>query len=164
MPETPERLVERLNLEAQKTVDFFRCFSPDQLDQKIYTDGSCWTVRQILAHLVSSEQAFGSLIMDIIVGGQGAPEEFDINQFNEGEVAGMREHNLTDLLCQFEAQRRLNIERVAQLRQDDLVRLGRHPYLGVVALEEIVKLLYRHNQIHQRDVRRMVASKPGETY
>lgn len=161
MLDTPERLAERLNLEGQKTVDFFCRFTPDQLEQIIYSDGSSWSVRQVLAHLVSSEKAFGDLIVDILDGGLGAPEGFDIHQFNQGEVAGMDGENREDLLRQFEEQRELNVKRISRIHSEDLNRLGRHPYLGIVALEEIVKLLYRHNQIHQRDVRRLVSDEFG---
>jgi hypothetical protein len=43
------------------------------------------------------------------------------------------------------------------LSADDLVKTGRHPWLGIAPLEDMIQLLYRHNQIHQRDIRKLLA-------
>ncbi len=37
---------------------------------------------------------------------------------------------------------------VASISQADLTEEGRHPYLGVAPLTDMIKLIYRHNQIH----------------
>jgi hypothetical protein len=42
------------------------------------------------------------------------------------------------------------------MSQNDLERIGRNPFLGEVPLVEIVKLIYRHNQIHLRDLKRLL--------
>jgi hypothetical protein len=36
----------------------------------------------------------------------------------------------------------------------DLEREGRHPFFGVGKMEQFLKLVYRHNMIHERDVRK----------
>jgi DinB superfamily len=161
MPETPERLTERLLSEGMKTVDFFQALTSEQLDCPIYSDGSCWKIRQILAHFVSSEQAFGLLIRDVLSGGLGAPEAFDIDRFNESEVGKMVDLDSQTLLVKYENLRRSNAGLVSRMKPADLTRIGRHPYLGMASLEEIIKLLYRHNQIHQRDIRKLLAAQTG---
>jgi hypothetical protein len=161
MSETPLRLQERLLNEGMRSVDFFRAMTPEQLDYTVYSDGSCWKIRQILAHFVSSEQAYGVLISDLLSGGQGAPEGFDIDNFNEDEVSKMVDLESQALLAQYEELRRSNANLVSRMQPEDLARVGRHPFLGVASLEEIIKLLYRHNQIHQRDIRRALSAKTG---
>jgi hypothetical protein len=158
MPETADRLGERLSIEGYKTVEFFRAIDREQMECTVYTEGSCWSVRQVLAHIVSAEHAFTRLIEDVLGGGHGAPEGFEIDRFNEREVAGFGSTASSDLLQQFELYRRVNVELVSGMIQEDLSRVGRHPFLGLAPLEDIVKLLYRHIQIHQRDVRRMLAA------
>ena len=155
MRKTPELLADRLVQEGKKSFEFFRQLTPEQYELLVYADGSAWTVHKILAHFVSAEREFGRLIRDVLAGGVGAPEEFDIDRFNELEVNGKVPGNLTDLLDQYENHRRLNAQLVADMRAEDLKRLGRHPYLGVVPLEEIIQMIYLHNQIHQRDIRRL---------
>jgi hypothetical protein len=64
-----------------------------------------------------------------------------------------------ELLAQFAERRQASVQLAAGLSAEDLQRTGRHPWLGVAAVEEILKMLYRHNQIHQRDIRRTLAAE-----
>lgn len=157
MPDTPAFLVERLKAEGAKTTDFFKALTQEQWETEIYTDGSCWSVHQVLAHFVSSESAYGRLIENILAGGTGAPEDFDIDAYNERKVASIRDVPAQALIVQFTEFRARNVGLVANMTQDDLAIQARHPFLGVTEMAEIIKLLYRHNQIHQRDVRKKIS-------
>lgn len=157
MPETPERLAERLRDEGQKTAAFFHSLTPQQLDRQLYADGSQWSVRQLLAHFVATERGFFSLLENILAGGSGAAQDFEIDAYNERRVAALHDTSFADLLYAFAAQRQATVELVQRMALDDLSRLGRHPFLGIAPLEDILKLIYRHNQIHQRDVRKLLA-------
>lgn len=162
MPETPERLAERLSSESQKTVEFFRSLSPAQWDCIVYTDGPVWTARHLLAHFVSAEQALKRLVEDVYAGGAGTPEDFDIDGFNAGEVAELVRRTPDALLHEFKASRLAFIALVTQMETADLANRGRHPFLGWVALEDMIKMLYRHDQIHLRDLRRLLKPEAGE--
>ena len=157
MPDSSAWLVERLKTEGQKTLDYFQALPDADCQIKIYTEGSHWTAHHILVHFVSAEIALGKLIDDIAEGGKGASPEFDINRFNESQVARMGSQTKADLLRQFTEARSSNAIRVSRLLPSDLERIGRHPYLGEASLEEIIKLIYRHNQIHQRDIRKTLS-------
>lgn len=157
MADTPGSLAERLASEGEKTSAFFAAISAAGWQTTVYRETMVWTVRQVLAHLVSAEAAFARLFQNILAGGEGAPLDFDIDAFNQHEVACLAEVEPPELLEQFRLLRSQNIAGVAGMSAADLVRRGRHPFLGTVELVEIIKLLYRHNQIHQRDVRRALA-------
>jgi uncharacterized damage-inducible protein DinB len=159
MTETIERLVERLRSEGQKTEEFFRSLTGSQLDRQLYADGSRWTVRQLLAHFVTAETGFLKLIENILAGGSGAAQDFDIDAYNEKYVSRLKDAALDDLLAQFARQRLTSIHLVEKMQPEDLEKTGRHPFLGVAPVEDILKLLYRHNQIHQRDVRKLLAEE-----
>jgi hypothetical protein len=162
MAETPERLAGRLQNEGEKTLKFFSSLQPHAWQQQLYTEGSCWSVREVLAHFVSTEAAFVRLIKNILAGGPGSPKSFNIDIFNESEVAAFAGNSTEEMLRKFGELRQANAALVAQMSPADLGRTGRHPFLGVAPLEEIIKLLYRHNQIHQRDVRRIfISSEDG---
>ncbi len=162
MPETPERLAERLASESQKTLEFFRALSPEQWDCVVYPQGPVWTARHLLAHFVSAEQAISRLIEDIASGGAGAPEGFDIDGFNAADVAEFVKRTPEELLAEFEQSRRACVELVEQMQPADLSNSGRHPFLGWVTVEDIIKMLYRHDQIHLRDLRRLLKPDAGE--
>jgi hypothetical protein len=156
MKEAGGKLAERLRVEGEKVVAFFRALEPHAWDQKIYSDGNEWKIYDILAHFVSSEKAFNLLIFNITSGGKGAPVGFNIDEFNEKEVEFLKETSKDQLLRDFSDLRSRNAALVDRLSIGDLAKIGRHPFLGEASLEDIIKLIYRHNQIHLRDVRRAV--------
>lgn len=157
MPDTPEFLQERLLGEGEKTRAFFMDLPDENWMLRIYTEGSQWSVYQILAHFVSTEIAINRLIENILAGGTGAPEDFDIDEYNERKAGELKDFDRTDLLEQFLIMRRKNADIVGKFSQADLEKTGRHPFLGVTSLRNIIKLLYRHNQIHLHDVRKALS-------
>jgi len=158
MSEDLERLANKLVYEGQKTVAFFSDLMPGQWEQVVYSDGSKWTIRLVLAHFVATESAFTQLIEDILANGKGAPEDFNIDEFNEQEVALLQKTPENELLHQFALRRKVNADQVRRMRPDDLQKTGRHPFLGDTSLEVIIKMLYLHIQTHLRDLRRLLTS------
>jgi len=154
--DTPALLANRLTQEGDKTIAFFRVISPSGWDQLVYNEGAKWNVQHILAHFVTTEKAVSILTTDIMAGGSGAPDNFDINSFNEKEVVALKNLSPEDLLNQLSALRLTNIRIVSGINPGDLVKTGKHPYFGSAALIDIIKLLYRHHQIHIRDIRRVL--------
>jgi hypothetical protein len=153
-----ERLAEKLTSEGKRSLDFFRSLLPSEWEQVVYSDGIQWKVRQVLAHFVSSEAANALVVENIVAGGPGAPLDFEINKFNTEKVDELA--RLTDeaLLEKFELLRQATADLVRRLDASDLVKEGRHPFFGIASVEDIIKLIYRHNQIHLRDVRRRFGS------
>jgi hypothetical protein len=159
MSDTPEHLAERLKEEGEKVSRFYRELSPQQWGVGVYTEGSCWTARQILVHFDVTETNIAWLIKDILSGGKGAPENFNLDEFNERTVAARKDLNTDDLLDRFADHRRETVDLVRNMSTQELGMSGRHPYLGVAPLMEIIKLMYLHNQIHLRDIRRVLTQK-----
>jgi uncharacterized damage-inducible protein DinB len=159
VPDTTDSLSTRLVNEGEKTFDFFASLSNEQLERTVYSEGACWNVRQILAHFVSAEMAFLELLSDVLAGGMGAPEGFDIDTFNQKKVATLQDASVSDLLDQFRELRQQTSSTVSQIGPETLERTARHPFLGIAPLVAIIKLIYRHNQIHLRDVRRIIEEK-----
>jgi hypothetical protein len=140
--------------EGEKTIAYFKALPPDAWDTQVYTTGSCWNIKQLLAHFLSAERGLTALVRDIITEGGGAPEEFDIDDFNEGEVAGLVDIEIPALLNAFGEARKEFSELVGSLSAQDLDRMGRHPWFGETELRKALKLVYRHNMIHLRDIRK----------
>jgi hypothetical protein len=149
-----ELIIKRLAEEGQKTTAYFRSLDESAYTQRVYTTGPNWRVREILAHFVSAEQIFGFYGRDILNGGLGAPEDFVIDEFNATQVAGLKDAQPSDLIRQFETARAETIALIQGMTDPDLERHGRHPWFGRVPLERMVKLVYRHTMIHERDVRK----------
>ena len=146
----------RLRDEGDKLLKTLESLSPDQWSLVIYTDGMEWSLKDLLAHLSSAERAFLFYGRDILNGGEGAPEGFDINRFNNGEVGGLRNRTVEQLIADLRAARRETIDLVGQIADEDFARKGRHPFFGQMSIDEMFKLIYRHNMMHLRDVRRAI--------
>lgn len=155
----PKRLAERLRAEGLKAVEFFQALAPDQWDLEVYTEGSCWAVRQVLAHFLSAELSLAKLIENVAGGGSGTPEDFRLDEYNERKVARLAGLAPDEILRQFEEARLETVHLVESLDPASLTNQGRHPFLGQAPLEEMIKLVYRHNQIHLRDVRKRLAAQ-----
>jgi hypothetical protein len=156
MPETPAFLTERLKVEGEKAVAIFAALHPDQWNQVIYTEGAEWTVRNLLAHFVTAEKGFLKLFASIRAGGAGASEDFDIDRYNASQQAKTRDLAPRELLEQYQTTRAAMIALVASFTVADLEKQGRHPFLGLTTLAEMVKLVYRHNQLHFRDMHKLI--------
>lgn len=156
MPEHPAFLADRLKTEGEKTHAFFSALAPDGWQTPVYTEGQTWTTRNVLAHFVTAERGFLKLFADIRAGGPGASEEFDIDRYNANQQEKTRELTPAELLEQFRAVRAEMAALVASFSEEDLQKQGRHPFLGLTTLAEMVKMVYRHNQIHLRDLRKLL--------
>lgn len=147
---------QRLTEEGERTVAFFEGLPAPAWDQGVYTTGPAWQARQVLAHLVSAEQAFARFAGDVLNGGPGVARDFDIDSFNAAEVAALAARPPAELLEAFRAARARTLALTASLAEADLQRPGYHPWFGDTELGQMLQLVFRHAMIHQRDVRRAV--------
>ena len=154
MPMRQELIHKRLIEEGRKLLSMFGALPPQQRDLVVYRDERTWTVKDVLAHQVSAERGYLALIDDLLAGGEGTPKDFSIDGYNAAEVATMQDISWEELVEQFRIARADTVALAARLTSDQLDRLGRHPFLGIATVEDILQLLYRHNMMHMRDVRR----------
>ncbi len=144
----------KLKSDGEKLADFFAGLAADQWKLEVYTEGSTWTIRNILSHLMTAERAFVRLFEQIRQNGEGVSEDFSIDRYNARQQEKTREISPQDLLDQFRSVRAEMIAWVAGLDDSELEKKGRHPYLGITTLREMIKMIYIHNQIHYRDIRK----------
>jgi hypothetical protein len=143
----------RMKDEGEKTAAYFESLAEADWDQQVYTTGTGWRVRQLLAHFISAERAFEHFIRDVLSGGPGAPRDFDIDAFNESEVTEL-EAPSSELIRAYRQTRQRTMEMLDDIGSSDLRLRGYHPWFGDSQLEDMLKLIYRHNIIHLRDIRR----------
>jgi hypothetical protein len=153
MSDKCQHLSRRLQSSLEKTRVFFEKIVTDQWETEIYSEGASWTLKQILVHNVIAEDSMLRLVKGILDGGEGVREDFDLDAYNEYKVDQSEKLTPQELLAEFEHARRETIRVVNGLSDADLETSGRHPWLGVAKIEEIIKLMFRHNQIHIREIR-----------
>lgn len=147
-----EFLINRLQKESERTLAFFSALGGEAWQRRLYSDGAQWNVHQIFAHLVASEKGFFQLLENILSGKGGVPQGFDLNEYNERKVDELAGTSPQELMTLFEERRKQVIDLVKKMRAEDLEKVGRHPFIGVASVKQILKLLYRHDQMHQNDI------------
>lgn len=156
MPSRKELILTRLADEGRKTAAYFRALTPAELAQTVYTAGPGWRAQDLITHIASAERNIARLVADILAGGPGAPEGFDIDAFNAAETAARPAPPMEDRVRDFEAARAATLALVASAAEADLDRQGRHPFLGITSVDAMLKLLYRHTMLHERDARKAI--------
>jgi hypothetical protein len=155
MPETLE-LVEKLKTEAEKFVEIFSRLTDDQWLAEVYTEGETWTIRNVLSHFVTSERGLVKLFESIRQGGTGIADDFSIDRYNASQQQKTKDLLPAELLEQYKAIRGNSVNWVSGLKDEELEIKGRHPFLGETTLREMIKMLYLHNQIHYRDLKKVL--------
>lgn len=155
-----DRIVAQLHERGQATAGFFRALEHNQRTQQVYSTGDQWQAQHLLAHFVIAEREFTRFGYEILAGGEGAPEGFDIDGFNATSVPALMAElpAFEALLAAFEDARARTIVMVETCSDADLDREGRHPFFGWLPLEKLFKFIYRHNMIHERDIKRALST------
>ena len=147
-------LAEKLKAEGEKMISIFRALSDEQWAQNIYTEGSTWTIRNVLSHFVTSERGLLKLFEQIRQGGAGAADDFSIDRYNAAMQERTRGATPQELLEQYREVRARAVAWVSGLEEAELEITGRHPFLGQTVIREMIKMLYIHNLTHYRDMKK----------
>jgi hypothetical protein len=145
---------------ADDTVRLFASLSPQELQAPVYTDEVRWNARQVLAHLVTIEKSMHRLFRDMLAGGPGSPEDFDVTRFNRTQPRKLDALSIEDLIGRFRSVRKETIAIVEAMSDADLDREGRHVFLGHGRLEGFIRWAYEHARLHEDDVRRALQNDP----
>ena len=158
MEDRKAAIVAELAKSAEETVAFYRSLSAQQLSTRVYAEDPGWNVQQVLAHFITIEQSMQWLFRDILDGGPGSPEEFDVDRFNRTQPEKLAGLSLDELLDRFTAVRGDTITLVEEMADSDLDREGRHAYHGHGTLARFIRWAYEHARLHEDDMRRVLTS------
>lgn len=150
-------IAEKLKFEGEKFVGIFSALTDEQWQTEVYTEGNIWTIRNVLAHFVTSERGLVKMFEQIRLGGSGATDDFSIDRFNESQQAKTKDLSVAELLEKYKSTRAETTAWVSSLKESELEIIGRHPFLEITTLREMVKMLYIHNQVHYRDLKKVLS-------
>ncbi len=101
MGEQIDSLVRKLREEGEALHARLAALPPAAWETPVYSEGQTWTVRDVLAHLVSAERGHQRLIADVAAGGSGSPPDFNVDEYNRRHVAALAGRSPADLLADF---------------------------------------------------------------
>jgi hypothetical protein len=154
MKDRRTHIIAELERNLEDSIAFFRSLSPEELGIQVYQDGAKWTVQQVLAHFVTIEGAMQWLFCDILAGGPGSPEDFDVERFNRSQPKKLDSRSVDELITQFKSVREETISIVKAMSDDDFDREGRHAFHGYGKLDRFIRWVYEHVQIHLDDIQK----------
>ena len=149
-------LADKLQSEGEKFFALFAGLTDEQWQLEVYTEGETWTIRNVLAHFVTSERGLVKLFERIRTTGEGAAEDFSIDRYNAAQQQKNQSLSPQELLEQYKSVRSDSVAWTLSLEAVELEKTGRHPFLGMTTLREMIKMLYLHNQIHYRDMKKVL--------
>ena len=152
MKDRRTHIMAELEKNLEDSIVFFRSLSPDELGIQVYQDGAKWTVKQVLAHFVTIERTMQWLFKDILAGGPGSPEDFDVDRFNRSQPKKLDGLSMDELIAQFKSIRADTISIVKVMSDADFDREGRHAFHGHGKLERFIRWTYEHVHIHLDDI------------
>ena len=94
-------IAEKLKSEGEKMISIFNGLNDGQWHQEVYTEGTTWTIRNVLSHFVTSERGLVKLFEQIRQGGAGSPDDFSIDRYNAAMQDRTRELSPQELLKQY---------------------------------------------------------------
>ncbi len=153
-----ETLVGRLEKGGQRTQEILGSLSPQEWELVVYDGPDPWTIRDVLAHFVSSEEYLRAMAQDVVDGGKGASEMLDLNAVNAAEQERLEERPPQELLSDLKAERERTITWLRTLDDDALDLEGRHPALGYANVEGFINAIYGHHILHIREVQPVLAA------
>jgi len=152
MADRRDDIIAELEKGLEATIGFYQSFSPGDLAVQVYDDEPCWTVKQVLAHFITIEKSMQWLFNNILAGGPGSPEDFDVDRFNRTQPQKLDGLDLEALIRQYRTVRQATISIVRELPENDLDRQGRHPFHGQDTLERFIRWAYEHVRLHEKDI------------
>lgn len=159
MPQNKDalKLARKLESSGDKTLALFSKLNEEDWQIQIYFDGPGWNIHNLLAHFTEVEAAIPRLIVRILDGEEGVRKDFDIDRYNKKNVEEMSQYSNEELLLKFERRRNATFNLVSNLTSIELNTWGRHPFLGKSQVKDMLKLMFLHIGIHERDIRKALA-------
>jgi len=151
-----QEIIAGLQKGRDETVSFFESLTPEQLHTRVYQEGAQWTAQQVVSHFITIERSMHRLFENILSGGDGAPEDFDLDRFNLRQTQKMEGLDLPTLIDQFQTVRQETIAMVEKMTESDLDREGRHPFHGKGKLDRFIRWAYEHVWIHEDEIRKII--------
>lgn len=151
-----DELADKLRSEGDKFTAIFASLANAQWQAEVYTEGETWTLRNVLSHFVTSERGLVRLFEKIRLGDAGSPDDFSIDRYNSAQQQKTKDLSPQELLEQYKAIRADSIAWTLSLSDADLEKQGKHPFLGMTSIREMIKMLYIHNMTHYRDMKKVL--------
>lgn len=161
MDEMIEKLVLKLERSKNDVQAFFESIDEKNWDRIVYpTDSSDpWQIQDIFSHLIISEESFLVLFNQMCAAREIIQNTINIDQFNAEHQKQFDSISKEEVINRFLVGRQNMIQFVMKISQKELSIIGDHPALGISKLEDMIKLIPIHDQMHMKDIKKILTSE-----
>lgn len=117
------------------------------------TPNVAWTVKDVLAHLAGAERGHQQVIHALLAGEVAGQPDFDLDTFNQADVAAREGWTLAKLLEDLNAGRAATLALLDSLDAGDWDRAGYHPGGFDTTVEGTFRVIAIHERRHTKDIR-----------
>lgn len=149
-----KEILKTMLTESHETLNHVLDAVGDRWDTPIYSDGLQWTARQIVVHLADAERGHYNQLTNIAEGREVIPPDFDIERYNKRTTEKHAEKTVAQARAEIAESRKALMAWLDSLDADKLTRTGRHASLNIMSVEEILKIVARHEREHAQDIAR----------
>jgi len=115
-----------------------------------------WKVLDILRHVTDSERGMTALMAQLKAGGSGVSDDFDLNRWNRRVVEKLQSKTAADMRAALIENRAALFAFIDTLDEEDWEKKGRHASGHILTIEQVCKLIARHERDHLAELRTAV--------
>ena len=123
----------------------------------VFAEDASWHVLDLLRHLTDAENSMIALMARIRDGGEGVPEDFDLDRWNAVRLRKSQAKTPPDLVADLRQNRANLLAFMAALTEEDWAKKGRHGSGRIMSIEEICHIIADHERLHTRDIQAALA-------
>ena len=154
----PRRDKLRARLEAARQDLLLALADLDQTQAGLSTTNPGWVVRDLVAHLAAAERGHQQVI-EALMAGEVAPDPaFELDVFNEQEVAARRGRSLAELLDELDTARRATLALLDAVGTENWDLAGWHPGGFDTTVEGCFRVIAIHEKRHLKEIRAALAA------
>lgn len=155
--EEKQGLLTQLQTTRQELKTLLTGLTDAQWETAVYSEESTWTIADLLRHLTGAESSMTKLMTLIRDGGEGVPEDFDLNRWNARVVQKTKEIPTSALFAEMEQNRAGLIDFINSLADADWEKKGRHGSGHILSITQICQLIAAHEATHTADIQKIVS-------
>ena len=119
-----------------------------------------WSVQDAVAHLAAAELGHCQVIARLLTNTPTDIAGFDLDAFNNAEVAARRPISLSDLIAEYQTNRAATLQLLASVGEDDWDRAGWHPGGFETTVEGVFRVIAIHEKRHLREIQAVLVRSP----
>jgi uncharacterized protein (TIGR03083 family) len=154
--ERAKKLLDETAAARNEVLSLATSLTAEQLDRPTTNEG--WSIKDILAHLASTEARQRLIVRTVLDGGTWVAGEEDRDDYNARAVAERRTWTPDAIITELRETGRETASLVERLAVEELDREWDHPIFGRMTIERTAQITARHLQRHAEEIRMALQS------